>query len=914
MSLKLFFDDASGKQLGSEEQKKKIDESAYWLKITDCAVPKGTASIRYYVSNWGSLAGRPFIGGMSCTLTDKTKPAVQKITLDKSGLGDAAGNVALAGDTLRYYLEFDEKVSVSSYGTAKLALDGAATGISGTGSLVTENGKSKICYTFPLPETGKSGLLSLASVTGLSVKDEAGNVCTCDNSAVSSDSVQYYKQMTVSSQLEHLLLSGGANATYGQDYTATLRANKRYNLPGSVTVKVGASPLATAGYTYDSTTGRITIRGAYIKGDVEITAAGVAKKSTLTFDMQGGSGGTLSATGTYDNPLPMITVPGLTGYTFRGYYTRPDGQGTKYYDEYGVSMKYCDFDTATTLYAVWQRTVTVITFLTEDGTEYNAPLSVAYGEMLSSDGLMRPVRRGYLFAGYRTERDGLGELIFDADLHAVSSGAWDKNVSDLTLYACWIPVSYTVVYINGQKEAGRQSAVYGRPFDLLGAGPLGIIAPVGYHFAGWSTVPAGQTAVYADGQTIAEALTTADGDTVFLYAAFAPDQRFSVIYHPNGGSNAPVDPDKYFAGDSVPFGSAIPTRDGYIFAGWSYGTDGSVDFPYRDGRFTPASVTMQDGGLTLYAVWILNGKTLQEQIDEISGTNASLAGAINDLKNADTGFSGELSALKEQMQAAQDLLDSLGDTYVTKTELAGKVTELKNLLTQAQTDLTGKINQVQANLEAAVKELNETIKGNQEGVEARLDALEQARADADILLAKLQAEGSALGEKLTALEKTRKETDDKLLAMINGVKADLEAAVNRLNETIADNKDDMESRLADAERASANADALLRSDLTALAESNAALEERIAALENAVDTAHKTIWAGIERVHDDLDATRRRLEKSDRNLEKMIYDLQAESEKNAIACTVAVIMAVVTLIVTVGVAIYAAGKNRRDYR
>ena len=257
MSLKLFFDDASGKQLGSEEQKKKIDESAYWLKITDCAVPKGTASIRYYVSNWGSLAGRPFIGGMSCTLTDKTKPAVQKITLDKSGLGDAAGNVALAGDTLRYYLEFDEKVSVSSYGTAKLALDGAATGISGTGSLVTENGKSKICYTFPLPETGKSGLLSLASVTGLSVKDEAGNVCTCDNSAVSSDSVQYYKQMTVSSQLEHLLLSSGANATYGQDYTATLRAYKGYNLPGSVTVKVGASPLATAGYTYDSTTGRI---------------------------------------------------------------------------------------------------------------------------------------------------------------------------------------------------------------------------------------------------------------------------------------------------------------------------------------------------------------------------------------------------------------------------------------------------------------------------------------------------------------------------------------------------------------------------------------------------------------------------------------------------------------------------------
>ena len=260
----------------------------------------------------------------------------------------------------------------------------------------------------------------------------------------------------------------------------------------------------------------------------------------------------------------------------------------------------------------------------------------------------------------------------------------------------------------------------------------------------------------------------------------------------------------------------------------------------------------------------------------------------------------------------------LAKLQAADSALGEKLTALEKTRKETDDKLLAMINGVKADLEAAVNRLNETINGNQEGVEARLTALETNYRTLNVFvnseLAKLQAEDSALGEKLTALEKTRKETDEKLLAMINGVKADLETAVNRLNETIAGNKDDMESRLADAERASANADALLRSDLTALAESNAALEERIAALENAVDTAHKTIWAGIERVQDDLDATRRRLEKSDRTLEKMIYDLQAESEKNAIACTVAVIMAVVTLIVTVGVAIYAAGKNRRDYR
>ena len=85
-SLKLFFDDANGSQLDSAVVAKKIDGSAYPLNITDKQVPAGTASIRYYVSNWGGGTARPFIGGLKCWFTDKTAPeAVSAVVAGSDG-------------------------------------------------------------------------------------------------------------------------------------------------------------------------------------------------------------------------------------------------------------------------------------------------------------------------------------------------------------------------------------------------------------------------------------------------------------------------------------------------------------------------------------------------------------------------------------------------------------------------------------------------------------------------------------------------------------------------------------------------------------------------------------------------------------------------------------------------------------
>ena len=64
-----------------------------------------------------------------------------------------------------------------------------------------------------------------------------------------------------------------------------------------------------------------------------VTARWHEVTNTITFDKNGGSGGTDSIVVDYNTYLPNITVPTRSGYTFKGYYNG----NTQYYNENGVS-------------------------------------------------------------------------------------------------------------------------------------------------------------------------------------------------------------------------------------------------------------------------------------------------------------------------------------------------------------------------------------------------------------------------------------------------------------------------------------------------------------------------------------------------------------------------------------------------
>lgn len=60
--------------------------------------------------------------------------------------------------------------------------------------------------------------------------------------------------------------------------------------------------------------------------------------SHITFNRQGGSGGSSSATGVYNLHLHSISTPSRTGYSFNGYWSSSSG-GTMYFNNNGTSAR-----------------------------------------------------------------------------------------------------------------------------------------------------------------------------------------------------------------------------------------------------------------------------------------------------------------------------------------------------------------------------------------------------------------------------------------------------------------------------------------------------------------------------------------------------------------------------------------------
>ncbi len=71
---------------------------------------------------------------------------------------------------------------------------------------------------------------------------------------------------------------------------------------------------------------------------------------TITFDKNGGTGGSESVTVKFNASMPTATAPSMVGYTFDGYY---DSSNVKYYDASMTSVKIWDKSMTATLYAKW---------------------------------------------------------------------------------------------------------------------------------------------------------------------------------------------------------------------------------------------------------------------------------------------------------------------------------------------------------------------------------------------------------------------------------------------------------------------------------------------------------------------------------------------------------------------------------
>ncbi len=152
--------------------------------------------------------------------------------------------------------------------------------------------------------------------------------------------------------------------------------------------------------------------------------------------------------------------------------------------------------------------------------------------------------------------------------------------------------TYTVNY-NANGGTGAPSAQTKIEGDAL---TLSTVVPTrdGFVFEGWATSSDFTVVAYAAG-----ARYTADAD-VTLYAVWSVDDaqpnKYTVSYNANGGTGAPSAQTKT-EGEALTLSTVVPTRDGFVFAGWATSsTSTAVAYP-AGARYTA------DADVTLYAVW-----------------------------------------------------------------------------------------------------------------------------------------------------------------------------------------------------------------------------------------------------------------------------------------------------------------------
>lgn len=118
----------------------------------------------------------------------------------------------------------------------------------------------------------------------------------------------------------------------------------------------------------------------------------------------------------------------------------------------------------------------------------------------------------------------------------------------------------------------------------------------GYEFAGWGTSATDTGVKYAaGGQYTGNASIT-------LYAIWSNVAKLTINYNANGGSGAPVS-QTHLINTTSKISNAKPTRNNYVFLGWSTSSTATNATYIAGGQYTNNSFT-NGATVTLYAVWL----------------------------------------------------------------------------------------------------------------------------------------------------------------------------------------------------------------------------------------------------------------------------------------------------------------------
>lgn len=378
----------------------------------------------------------------------------------------------------------------------------------------------------------------------------------------------------------------GDNGNYQLAYIgqSSAHAHNLESTDGKKNLVLMSAKAGTYTFTYNQSTKRLTVgfpsQTHPNTNNIYFKNSGASPYTGVCINIYGGATDGISGWERMPS-MPSCTIDGQTYYysaigdNTKCKFANAANSGTNTGEKTGIQSckgKYYDLATNT-----WKSFVFDITYKDQGNVAFSGthndspsahPTTHTFG---SSTSLNTASKTGYTFGGWFTNSSCTGS--------AVSSLTATGYTADITLYAKWTPITYTIRYYSNSASyigtATDTTAVSSHTYDVAKNLNSNGFNLTGYAFWGWSTTTGTSSATYTDGESVTN-LSSTNGATVPLYARWNI-QSYTLTWNLAGGTvttagtGAAVDATGS-PSSSVTYHASITTpevtRAGYTFAGW----------------------------------------------------------------------------------------------------------------------------------------------------------------------------------------------------------------------------------------------------------------------------------------------------------------------------------------------------------
>ncbi len=281
----------------------------------------------------------------------------------------------------------------------------------------------------------------------------------------------------------------------------------------------------------------------------------------------------------------IITVPSKRGYTFAGYYTSQNGEGTQYIDGNGnltTSANTGNFSENGVLYAKWNINTYTVTYNYATNGGSSATKETARVNYTSSIDLApTATKSGWTFVGWNTDQTATTPLT-----------SLTMDISDVTLYAIYSKTLTATLYTYNNQSTTKSATIYNT--ETSASINLGTTSLSGYTFRGWSTSNSADAtiSVVANGNA-----SIASNTTYYASYTYTITNTYYAYYGSYTSKTATATGYMNYTGSKVggkPTAPSVSNPSGWSGRGWSTSNGANASVA------TPGIVT---GNTTYYYSW-----------------------------------------------------------------------------------------------------------------------------------------------------------------------------------------------------------------------------------------------------------------------------------------------------------------------